>query len=982
MTKRILTLALCLALTLGMAAPVYATETPPAADGVEVTVTPGVSGETPRAEPVEDPAQPEETPAQPTENPGESEPPAPTKPKSPGDVSPPAETEPPEPTEVPAPELCEHGKMPSDCEQCLALARNADLYAALMAAESLEEIEALLAPLTEEEAAAFMETITEEQYAALEARIAELRAQDTELPSETVDFTDAGPLMPPVEMGVLSAQKRLFTERAQDNGLELTKSAVKDGNDYKICLEAYTTGSVTIETTTTPLDIVMVLDQSGSMVENFDGGNTRQKAMQEVVKKFIDEVSTRYSANQSDHRIALVTFADKGKSREIAGFTETNTTGTISLKSKIDSLGTPSGATYINDGMERAYTLFKNDTRAGTRIRVVIVFTDGMPGTGHWYTIFLGNDDAVADATIGFAKNIKAARTNTNQGGGATVYTIGIFNGANGQIVPPYEDVNGTSSDTVKVRQTNRFLHLVSSNFPGASNRQTSGTQNSNGLKYYLTASNTDKLNEIFQTITNQIGSANINLGPETEIRDIVSDYFDITDNAANITLKIADYNGTAFGPAYVAPSGITANVNQNTKTVKVTGFDFNANFISPTPKSDKTYGKKLIIEFTVTPKAEFWGGDNVPTNVFTSGVYGKDSTLVEAFDIPAVNVPLNVPNFTGNTVNVHYGGTAPGDSSLYAPLVKPTGGDAWKAAFVTLGSYAVTGGPERTTVDGATYTISMTASSESQTQLKTATATIHVFLPQFAVAAWDVWADCGVAVPLAQWGLVQDMGTPGVAVTWMRDGAASTSLAMANSAPAISNYKFIFNTGGAPAGDSYTTGELDADFNVGLSSCTVGGTAYTVPSGALTVTKAVDSEGHDFTVHINKFQMTIEKTFSGASVYQQDCIFTVTSGSSSFRVVIPVGSKTKTVVGLVCGKTYTVTEDGSWSWRYTASGSEPVTCTHDTISNGPPVESSTEDRAVKIVNDPTYKRWLSGNDMKSNLFEVAKRRRAKRGEG
>lgn len=1007
MTKRILALALCLALTLGMAAPVYATEMPPAADGVEVTVTPDVPGETPRAEPVAEPGAPEETPAEPIENPGESEPPAPTKPKSPGDVSAPAETEPPEPTEVPAPELCEHGKIPSDCEQCLALARNADLYAALMAAESLEEIEALLSPLTEEDAAAFMETITEEQYAALEARVAELRAQDTELPSETVDFTDAGPFMPPVETGVFSARKKLFADGTQNNGLELSKSAVNDDNGYKIRLEAYTTGTVTTNTTVTPVDIIMVLDQSGSMVCDFNGKSTgkiqdrRQYAMKQAVNNFISSVNEKYNATNSDHRIALVTFG--ADASVLKGWTFVDGAGKTALQRAMTDLSdSPTGATNVAAGMSRAETLmgsgYNYTGQNGARQKVVIVFTDGVPTKASTF------DTTVASDAIGVAKRLKDA--------GVTVYSIGIFSGANPSETYGASGFDTNSNGAVNSKWTdeiwglfpgtdfpeadrpagNRFLNFLSSNYPSA--EELGLTRNitylfvyvsltytitkvyastSNG--YYLTASTSGSLNEIFQKINTNIEKATIDLDASTVIKDFVSPYFDAPSSSDAIKAYTAAYNGSTF-EGDVALQDINIALMATEKAISVTGFNFTDNFVSGTKKEDGTFGRKLIIEFTITPRAGFWGGDNVPTNVSTSGVYGKDGTLIEAFDIPVVNVPLNVPNFTGNTVNVHYGGTAPENSSLYVPLVEPTGDDAWKADFVSPGSYAVTGGPERTTEDGATYTISMTASSGSQTQTKTATATIHVFLPQLAVAAQDVWADCGAEVPLAQWGLVQENVKPKVAVTWMRDGDASTSLAMANSAPAISDYRFTFNTRGAPADDSYTTGELDADFNVGLLSCTVGGTAYTVPSGALTVTKAVDSEGHDFTVHINRFKMTIKKTFMGASVYQQDCIFTVTSGSSSFRVVIPAGGGTKTVVGLVCGKSYTVTEDGRWSWRYTASGSGPVTCTSNQVGNTAPMVLSLA-IPVEITNALENGKWLSGNNINANLFNPTKRRRA-----
>ena len=949
MKKRILALMLCLALVLGLAAPVYAEESEPAGDGVEITVEP-------------------ETPA-----PSESVEPSP------------APSESVEPT-APVTELCEHGNDPATCEQCQAAAQqqaDGGLYAALLAAESLEEVEQLVSDLTEEEAQAFLESLTEAQYAALEAHLVELSAQNYEIP-ETVVFTDAGPFLPPVEVeaaprlrAARSVRSVLQAEAEDENGLILDKTAVSDGaGGYKIRLEAYTTGTVTTTTTTSPVDIVLVLDQSGSMKDDF-GGVTRQAAMKTAVNNFIDAVTTKYNASSSDHRIAIVTFADN--STVLADFTDVDAEGAASLKGKINNLGTPDGGTYINKGMKDAYDLFANDTKTGIRTRVVIAFTDGMPGTGNWNTLIFGNDDEVANQTIEISKNLKAARTDTNKGGGATVYTVGIFDGADGKTVPDYEDVNGASPYAKKVRQTNRFLHLTSSNFPEASSRQFSGSQNVNGLGYYLTAGNSDKLNEIFQTISEQIGSANIDLGATTKIRDVVTPYFTMPENASAISLYTADYDGTTFGEEELAPSEVTAAIDGD--TVTVTGFDFNANYVTENPKSDGTHGKKLVIEFTVTPREGFWGGDNVPTNGADSGVYTADGSEVESFEVPTVDVPLNVPSFTGNTVNVYYGGAAPADSTLYTPIPLPTGEDDWKDDFVTIGAYTVAG-TVSTTADGV-YTVSVTATSGTQRQTKNADATVRVFLPQFAVEAQDVWTDYGVAVPLAQWGLIQEDGAPKVTVTWKREGVTEP-VTMANAEPAISDYVFTFTASGTPdgklEGGTYTTGTRDADFRVGLTSCQVGEKEYSVPADALTVVPAVSGEEHDFTVHINKFQMTVTKTATGADTYLQDFIFTVSDGTQSFQIVIH-GEGSKTVVGLICGKTYTVTEEEGWSWRYRSGGTASVTCTPNSVSNTAPAEASLTAGQVRMPNTLENDKWLSGENMKENKFDK-KRRRAVRKEG
>ena len=1002
MKKRILALALCLALVLGMTVPVYAEGTPPAPGGVEVTVEP----DAPVEEPVEAPGE------EPVEEPGEPSPePSPA----------PSPTPYPEPS--PTPELCEHESEAAACEQCLAAAQaaaqqetHADLYAALMAAEGPEELEALVSALTEEEALAFVGSLTEEQYTALEARITEIYAQNAQIP-ETVVFTDAGPFMPPIEEG----NQRLRAARAMsltqdENGLELSKTAEPDGDGYKIRLEAHTTGTVTTSTSVTPVDIILVLDQSGSMGDDFNGNSTntnsnrRQYAMKQAVNKFISSVNEKYSTPNSDHRMALVTFGSDGAT--LKGWTFVDDTGKTALQSAMNGLpDSPSGSTNVAAGMDQAETLMGNGYNYTgentTRQKVIIVFTDGMPTTGWAF------DTTVASNAISTAKRLKDA--------GATVYSVGVFSGANPNETYGASGFDTNSNGTINSKWSmggwlasetsfpevgrpagNRFLNFLSSNYLSAEDiglkkdiedlviyltiiYTVTKVYPSNASSYYLSANSAGSLDEIFREITENIEKATIDLGSTTVIKDVISPYFNVPENIAAIAVYTAAYNGRAFGNDEAA-SGVSATIEGN--TISVTGFSFTDYFVSTTQKADGTYGKKLIIELTVTPRAGFWGGDGVPTNGNASGVYTGDGGLVESFEIPEVNVPLNVPDFPGNTVKVYYGGTAPQSSALYTPIPEPTGSDEWKDNFVTQGAYTVTGGPESTTQDGATYTVSMTASSGLQRQTKTATATIHVFLPQFAVTARDLWADYGVEVPLVQYGLVPGNETPDVAVTWMRGGITSTGITMANSQPAISNYTFTFAAAGTSDGsladNVYTTGELDADFNVGLASCTVGSTKYPVPGGALTVTKAGDAgDNHDFTVHINKFKMTIRKTFiPDAALYKQDCIFTVSSDTMSFKVVIPVGGGSKTVVGLVCGKTYTVTEESSWSWRYSASRPGPVTCKSNVISNTQPTEAFFNGGDVGIANTLKNDKWLSGKDNESNLFAAKGRRRAARGEG
>ena len=191
-----------------------------------------------------------------------------------------------------------------------------------------------------------------------------------------------------------------------------------------LTLEAYLTNEVTQTVSAKPLDIVLVLDQSGSMAYNFDGkdkgDNTarRQYAMKLAVANFIDKVGEQYS-EKGDHRMAIVTFDSNAET--LQGWTVVDAAGKSSLKNAVGRLPqNPAGATNVGAGMQAAETLMGSGyAYAGSnmeRQKVVIVFTDGVPTTERDF------NTNVANTAITAAKSMKDD--------GVTVYTVGIFNGA------------------------------------------------------------------------------------------------------------------------------------------------------------------------------------------------------------------------------------------------------------------------------------------------------------------------------------------------------------------------------------------------------------------------------------------------------------------------------------------------------------------------------------------------------------------------
>ena len=348
-----------------------------------------------------------------------------------------------------------------------------------------------------------------------------------------------------------------------------------------------------------------------------------------------------------------------------------------------------------NELINTRYSYSGNNT---DRQKVVILFTDGIPGDYDF-------NPAVADSAASFAKQIKDA--------GATVYTIGIFNGANvnemygsstqfihssggtiGSHWCYYESgsyyVNGITyakrSSAVSAAAGNRFLNLVSSNFKNATmcgldfyseryGYRSFGygwkiTQNftRSASNYYLTANDASSLNNIFQTISSNINTPSIELGSETVVRDVIADCFEIPENAAKINVYTAaataaalnNPNAEASWQARTYDPTISATVSQDGKTVSVSGFNYTDNFVAATGRGENAdfYGKKLIIEFTVKARSGFLGGNDVETNA-SADVYENSSsgTPIKSFNKPTVNVPIKDVTVTVKDKNVYLKG-------------------------------------------------------------------------------------------------------------------------------------------------------------------------------------------------------------------------------------------------------------------------------------------------------------------------------------
>ena len=292
----------------------------------------------------------------------------------------------------------------------------------------------------------------------------------------------------------------------QNVGRIWTDKTVKEtgenkASDFVTTLSAMSSTSNSTVTVTTPLDIVMVLDASGSMDDPMgDGGSTKRiDALKGAANSFIDTIAKQNEAIEGvdrQHRVAIVKFAgdktDKvgnntyrqgqfwyNNSQVMKGLTDCSGGNVKALKDRIAQI-TPAGATRADYGLELARDIPSG--RAGAK-KVVVFFTDGTPTSGNTF-----NSD-VANKAVTAAKNMKDSKT--------AVYTIGIFDGAN-----PSAGIQ----DSGKSQKENKFMQAVSSNYPNATVWDTHGTRAENS-DYYKSATNAEELKKVFDDISQAITS-------------------------------------------------------------------------------------------------------------------------------------------------------------------------------------------------------------------------------------------------------------------------------------------------------------------------------------------------------------------------------------------------------------------------------------------------------------------------------------------
>lgn len=732
-------------------------------------------------------------------------------------------------------------------------------------------------------------------------------------------------------------------------------------------------------------------------------GGTRLNALKNAATTFANAVAAKAAGADGDistpadnvnHRIAVVGFAsgqyyndtnyNYGNTEVFVGsnqykygsaaqgqygnaFQDMNTsTGVGNVSASIGALSAE-GGTLINLGLEMGNGIFgANPIAEGEkRNRVVIVFSDGVPG-------WSGYDSNTANSAITQAETAK----NTY---GATVYSIGIFPGADATSAG-----NQNGNETEKA---NWFMQRVSSN-----------TQYPQSPSYYLSAADAGTLNSIFQQISDQIetGGTTSTLTSDAVVKDIISPQFTLPagTTAANITVETYACTGKNANDDYTwsnnnSTMGATASISGD--QVNVTGFNFSENYVGTVTEGDSvTYrGHKLVISFKVQPKAGFLGGNEVYTNT-SAGIYENNTAEnpLLTFDRPTVNVPIKDVTVTAKDKNVYLKGEVTADQlkdgaeisvgnvkldlSKATDADKPYGLDPWQAEYVDItvavkdkDGNVISDKLDNLTED-TTYTIKVTVTPKTtgstgsagtpateKSGENTPAANINVFKPELTFK--DSTAYYGETVPANN-----DYSSNYVANSekWKNGGKYSTDdgVQMIGTKPTL-DITYTPDESKLEGG-KYTKQDVPVSATVKIGTENVNEHTTFVHQDCTTACgweNPATPGTPAFLIHIQTCTLSITKQ-GGAD--NESYVFDVLKDGEKYSEVTVWGNSTETLVELPIG-TYTISENAGWSWRYSANN-----------GGGAALTAQNPTGSITCVNTKNNNQWLNGfSEVVRNIF-------------
>lgn len=883
-------------------------------------------------------------------------------------------------------------------------------------------------------------------------------------------------------------------ERVDNPGVETTKEVTDNGNGtYTVSIESYVTGRTITTETAAPVDIILVLDMSGQMKK------ADLIAMQAAANQFIEMASSE----QGERRIALVTYQNttskvisgNGEADESALVKVTRNDGETTLKNAVTALSTPSGDAFCQYGLARAVQIFQSYKKSAPRYVILLsagVFGEegkklrektsenaaqvainvstvlktspqGATPNVKWGQNFYGgqamdkthtqdNLKKDQDLTISFDAGVYASDSIISGGGcDAEVYCVGLnmpvqkkdgkafgdleysdTSPRNGVTKEDSENMAGYGNTAARINEAMYRIcsdrrdstHVTSDTLyqpwekaaflVGNSSQKATyytwtrhyyyfdsyydwnpvkhgqgdihwdgtypdwATRNMPG-GHFLTG-DTGTIESCFATIFKNIQSSNsassVTLDKDTVLIDVVMPYFEVPEGPegkVSIDAKVVDVATDQEDADLSAELNVIykPDLENGTSSVSVKGFDYSKYFVN---KAEHT-GKKLVLTFTIQPIQGFMGGNGVPTNNVTqSGVFAEGKLVENLPDPGTQNVPLAKIDLTVPDKSIYLSQTLTEAELLEGAVVTLTGDnkplplteeaqkDDWRFDFVTLtvaADASYTG--EWTDCTPVPVTATLTAKDNENTKsIATAEPTVHVFRPTVHVTANDVWADYGESIDLEKWCVDEQFTTD-----WACKDK-QTAVLPAKPAPAISDLAYTFDLG---TNGFYATAEEDATGKITGLSYTVGGNAYTDLAWAVEYPES----GDHFTIHINHFDLTVSKTWGGADCYKQSAIFTLSTGdvkamTTQFSLSPKDGKDSTTVHGLVCGKTYALSEDMDWSWRYRSDSKGSVAPgAHDPVSKTAPTIDPAQ---VSFTNTLTNSFWFDAASFVSNLFK------------
>lgn len=790
------------------------------------------------------------------------------------------------------------------------------------------------------------------------------------------------------------------TSDGASNAVDVTKTATatdkKDADGkpiYQIDLTAAAKSNIV--THTKACDIVLVLDRSGSMNFSLAGKDNNSKERVKALQTAVNAFLTTIQKSSPTSRVAIVSYASdvtidsgtKTASGALIPVTADNTVNSA-LTQIVSGLSTRcNGGTQSGKGLQQAVNIFNSVSASDSNYdntRVTVLFTDGKPGNNYWSGEDEGYDVAqqsvhwstilkhAKGGTVNMQSNVKeqnffnekfgplfgtkygvsnypdfrkgsANKDDWNWTGcGSTVYCVGLGLKAS----------EGKDSEGCKISE---YMYRVSSHRPDGShvdnnrvNEWELGTDSWTGLYtdartrnhengYYLTTDNAAELQRIFTQIAQQTGEA----VKDVTIRDEISESFVPCDAAGNAytvgdTITSNGKTGTvrqdANGNYYIEWTNVTLTPEQVDSNKVVT-------------KPAETFQSTLYVK----PRDGFLGGNNVPTNGENSGVYTADGNQIKPFPQPEVNVPIKL-DAQNVTKNIYYGNPAP----TPADLTQTADLADWQTGYVNI-NYTVDKNTISNNEDG-TYQVTMTVSPKysgdnadgavQTARTETVMSTVNVYKPEITFKD-----------SIIDYNATPDYKDNLGGVVWKHEGTAADPANMTGEEPALAY--------------SYDPEEkaLTEDTYVNV---TVSANDKTLPADVVTFVHTADNDfpgcsfnpAHgQFIVHIKVFNLTIQKTAKDGTTIDpnQTFVFHVKGNNNDVDMqVVITGANKQVIKNLPVGE-YTITEDTSWSWKYTPTSKDQFVTTSD-INNGT--------ATVTFENENKGTNWLTSLAKALNVWK------------